>query len=156
MSSAKAINRLPGPLRSPLVLIAAVIVLGTVLFFSFRGGAKHGLPPTAFYDVKRGDFVVSVVEGGTIEAVNEVVIRNEVEGTARIIYIVPEGSYVQKGDRLVELDSSQAQDQVNQQDIAFQKAQFAFIQAQAQLDIQRSQTNSDIDAAALKLKLAEL
>ena len=34
------------------------------------------------YDVKRGDFLISVVEGGTLEAVNEVSIRSEVEGIA--------------------------------------------------------------------------
>jgi HlyD family secretion protein len=93
---------------------------------------------------------VSVVEGGTLQAVNEISIRNDVEGTSRIIYIVPEGSYVEKGDLLVELDSMQAQDAVNQQQINFEKAQFALIQAENQLAIQRSQVESEVRAAELK------
>jgi hypothetical protein len=108
---------------------------------------------TAYHEVRRGDFTVSIVEGGTLAAVSEVSIRNEVEGTARVIFIVPEGSYVKKSNLLVELDSAQAQDQVNQQHINVEKAQFALIQAQAQLDIQRTTTNSDIRAARLNRRL---
>src|SRR5688572_4035847 len=97
-----------------LLGVAAVIALGLFLVFRPKKAEVTG----GYYTVKRGDFLISVVEGGTLQAVNEVVIRNEVEGTARIIYIVPEGNYVNKGDLLVELDSASAQDQVNQQLIA--------------------------------------
>ncbi|MBI2925849.1 MAG: efflux RND transporter periplasmic adaptor subunit [Verrucomicrobia bacterium] len=109
----------------------------------------------SFYDVKRGDFLISVVEGGTLEAVNEVVIRNEVEGTARIIFIVPEGSYVKKGQLLVELDSSSSQDAVNQQQINVEKAQFALIQAEQQLAIQKSVVDSEVQTATLKVEFAQ-
>lgn len=63
---------------------------------------------------------------------------------------------MKKGDLLVELDSSQAQDQVNLQRINTEKATNALVTAQLTLDIQRSQTNSDISAAQLKLELARL
>jgi HlyD family secretion protein len=135
-----------------VVIIAGVIVAAGMWFFTPK--AKE--PATAFYEVRRSDFTVSVVEGGTLTAVNEISIRNEVEGVARIIYIVPEGTYVKKGDLLVELDSAQAEDTVNQQKISYEKAKFAFSNAVAQLEIQRSTTNSDITAAALKLKFAEI
>ena len=97
-----------------LVGVAALVIFGLFLIFRPKKVEATG----GFYTVKRGDFLISVVEGGTLQAVNEVAIRNEVEGTARIIYIVPEGSYVKKGDLLVELDSASAQDQVNNQLIA--------------------------------------
>jgi len=126
-----------------------------VLFLFLRPTRNSG-PATAYHQVRRGDFTVSVVEGGTLTAVSEISIRNEVEGTARIISIVPEGSYVKKGDLLVELDSAQAQDQVNQQQINFEKAKFGVEQATAQLEIMRSATNSDYLAADLKLKFAQL
>ena len=114
-------------------------------------------PPQQFsyYEVKRGDFLISIIEGGTVQAVNEEVIRNEVEGTARIIFIVPEGSYVKKGDLLVELDSSASQDAVNQQQINVEKAQFSVIQAQQQLDIQKSTVDSEIKAAKLRVEFAQ-
>ncbi len=147
-TAAKSLRRRPA-----LAILAAIPVL-LILSWLFR--PKPATGNTAFHQVGRGDFTVSIVEGGTLSAVNEVSIRNEVEGTARIIFIVPEGSYVKKGSLLIELDSAQAQDQVNQQQIAVEKAQFALIQSQAQLDIQRSTTNSDIRAAKLKLDFALL
>lgn len=154
MNLPELLHRVPPPLRRRPVLIAAAaaLLLLLVLVARPRGAAAA----TDYHEVRRGDFTVSIVEGGTLTAVSDVSVRNEVEGTARVIFIVPEGSYVKKGDLLVELDSAQAQDAANQQDIAVEKARFALVQAQAQLDIQRSTTNSDIRAAALKLKFAEL
>src|SRR5438046_8905724 len=113
------------PILSGLIGVALVVLLAVL--------SKRSGPPTqasTFYEVKRGDFLISIVEGGTLEAVNEVSIRNEVEGIARIIYIVPEGTYVKRGDLLVELDSSASQDTVNQQQINVEKAQFAVIQSE--------------------------
>jgi len=144
----------PTPLvRRRLFQIGAAVVVLALLYITLRP-SKRNDTSTESYVVKRGDFTVSVIEPGTLAAVSEVVIRSEVEGTARIISIVPEGSYARKGDLLVELDSSQAQDQVNQQLIAVEKARFAVTNAEAQLDIQRSATNVDYLAAKLKLDLA--
>lgn len=140
--------------RRPLFL-AALTALTLGLVWLLWPSRAH-TAATEYFEVKRGDFTVSVVEGGTLTALNEVSVRNEVEGVARIIYIVKEGTYVKKGDLLVELDSAQALDQVNQQRINVEKASNAVISAQLTLDIQRSQTNSDISAALLKLELAKL
>jgi HlyD family secretion protein len=130
-----------------VALVALVILL-----------ARPGSSPArvfSSYEVKRGDFLISVVEGGTLEAVNEESIRCEVEGVARIIFIVPEGSTVKKGDLLVELDSSSTQDAVNQQQIAYEKAQLAVIQAEQTLQIQQSTVDSEVNAAMLKVEFAQ-
>jgi len=147
--------RLPALIRRrpvQLALTTLAVLLG-LWFFVFRS-AKDTSLATSYYEVKRGDFTVSVVEGGSLAAVREVSIRNEVEGTARIISIVPEGSYAKQGDLLVELDSAQARDQVSQQQINYEKAIFAVEQASAQLEIQRSATNSEYLAAKLKVEFA--
>jgi HlyD family secretion protein len=141
--------------RHPLWTALGAVVLIVVLVGLVRA-AKPAAAGTEYFTVRRGDLMVSVVEGGTLQAVNETSIRNEVEGTSRIIYIVPEGTYVQRDDLLVELDSMQAQDAVNQQQISFEKAQFALIQAENQLAIQRSQVESDVRAAELKVQFAKL
>ncbi|MCC7377072.1 MAG: HlyD family efflux transporter periplasmic adaptor subunit [Verrucomicrobiales bacterium] len=155
MNQPALLERVPPNLRRrPVLLVVAGLVVLVLLAWILR--PRNTSASTAYHEVRKGDFTVSIVEGGTLTAVSEVSIRNEVEGTSRIIYIVPEGSYVKKGDLLVELDSAQAQDQINQQNINVEKAQFSLIQAQAQLDIQRSTTNSDIRAAVLKLRFAQL
>ncbi len=156
MNLNRLIDRLPAPLRRRQLLVAVAAVLVFLALTGWLLTPKTGDTPTAFFEVRRGDFTVSFVEPGTLAAVNEVSIRNEVEGVARIIYIVPEGSFVKQGDLLVQLDSSQAEDQVNQQRIGCEKARFAFTNAEAQLEIQRSATNSDISAATLRLTFAEL
>lgn len=131
--------------------LAAIALLAALVAWS-----ESPTQAFTFFEVKRGDFLISIVEGGTLEAVSEVSVRSEVEGTARIIFLAPEGNYVKKGELLVELDSSASQDAVNQQQIAVEKAQFALIQAEQQLAIQKSTAESDIQAAELKVKFAEL
>ena len=114
---------------------AVAIALGLLLFRagdSNKASAEHH----AFYAVKRGDFLVSVVEGGTIKAVHEVTVRCELEGTSQIISIAPEGTYVEKGDLLVELDSSDLRERITLQEVTFQNARFAMLQAQELLGIQ--------------------
>jgi HlyD family secretion protein len=139
--------------RPVLSAIVGIVVIALAIILLTTSG-----PPVqafSFYEVKRGDFLVSIVEGGTLEAVNEVEIRSEVEGTARIIYIVPEGSYAKKGELVVELDSANSQDAVNLQQINVEKAQFSLVQAEQQLDIQKSTVESEIQAATLKVEFAE-
>jgi HlyD family secretion protein len=136
-------------LAAGIGLVALALVV--VLFARPRQQAQA----VSCYEVKRGDMLVSVVEGGTLEAVNEVSIRSEVEGIARIIFIVPEGSNVKKGDLLVQLDSSSTEDAVNLQQINVERAQFALVQAEQQLEIQKSVVESEIQAATLKLEFAE-
>src|SRR5262245_61282629 len=110
MKTIALLARIPAARRRHPVLtgIACAIVLLS-LWLWLRPANTTG-PATAYHEVKRDDLTVTVVEGGTLAAVRELSIRSEVEGTARIIWIVPEGTYVKKGDLLVELDSAQAQD----------------------------------------------
>jgi HlyD family secretion protein len=132
--------------------LAGIALVAVAVLLLGKGGAPE--QTLSSYEVKRGELLVSVVEGGTLEAVNEIEIRSEVEGTARIIYIVPEGNNVKKGDLLVELDSSSSQDAVNLQQINVEKAQFALVQAEQQLDIQKSIVDSEVQAATLKVEFA--
>ena len=88
--------------------LALVLVLLAGFYFSrgFFQRFRKTYPPTAFYQVKRADMLISVVEEGALRALNETVVRSGLEGFNRIIQLAPEGSYVQKGELLVELDSS--------------------------------------------------
>ena len=156
MNSNALLAKLPPPVRRQPILLLGLVAAVILLSVLWLRSPKTNGSATAYFEVKRGDFTVSVIEGGTLAAVNEVSIRNTVEGIARIITIVPEGSYAQKGDLLVELDSAQAQDQVNMQQINFEKAKFAFEQASAQLEIARSATNSDWSVSKVKLEMATI
>jgi len=140
------------PSKAKLVIGA---VLGVVIILWILSGMGGSDTTThAFYEVDRGDFLVSVSAGGTLEAVNQEIIRNDVDGTSRIIYIVPEGTVVKEGDLLVELDSAEAEEQVNQQKLSYEKAVQDFEAAKAALQIDQSQVQSQIDAAILATNFA--
>jgi HlyD family secretion protein len=105
---------------------------------------------------KKATFQVTVVEKGTIDSMKNAVLSSKVEGSTTIITIVPEGSTVKTGDLVCELDASLLNDKETQQEIAVEKAKAALEQGREDLKIQEAQNESDIEAAKLKFKLAEI
>ena len=141
------------PSKKTYVLAGLAGIAALLLWMlSSAGGVNEG--NTSTFEVIRGDFLVSVTAGGTLEAVNQEVIRNEVDGTSRVIYIIPEGEVVKGGDLLVELDSAEAVEQVNQQKLSFESAVQTFEAAKANLEIEQSQVQSLIDTAILNTNFA--
>ncbi len=156
MSSESSNNGLMDRLKRRPLIAAAVAIIGLLIIFALIPSGSGPAAASRYFTVEQGDFLVSVVEAGNLEAVNEVVVRNEVDGTARIVYIVPEGSQVKEGDLLVELDSADALEKVNQQEISFEKANADYVAAENNLEIQKSVIQSEIDAAQLTLDFAEI
>uniref|UniRef100_A0A7C4QT57 HlyD family efflux transporter periplasmic adaptor subunit n=1 Tax=Schlesneria paludicola TaxID=360056 RepID=A0A7C4QT57_9PLAN len=106
--------------------------------------------------VKRGPFQITVTERGTLDSMRNAVLTSKVEGSTTIISIVKEGEHVKEGDLVVELDSSALQDKLTQQQIAVTNAKSQLDTAMENVEIQKQQNASDIAAAELKLKLAQL
>src|SRR5688572_16987954 len=89
------------------IILGAGLLLCIIGIVAFRKLSQPPPEQAQFFRVKRGDMLISVVEGGALKAVKESIIRSEFEGISRIISIVPEGTYVKEGQVLVELDSSE-------------------------------------------------
>jgi multidrug efflux pump subunit AcrA (membrane-fusion protein) len=138
--------------------VALVVVLFAASYFlrGFFFGLQKTYPRNAFYEVKRADMLISITEEGALRALNETVVRSGLEGLNRIIYLVPEGSYVQKGDLLVELDSSGLKDRLNEQELSYQERLFQMLQATGNLNIQKSLVESQIKEAELKVENAQV
>src|SRR6185503_7323211 len=136
------------------IIVAAGVLVCAAGVFGFRKWTAAPPEQTQFHKVKRGDMLISIVEGGALRAVRESIIRSEFEGISRIISIVPEGTDVKQGQVLVELDSSELKDRVNQQEVTFQNNDFAFIQAKENLSIQQSLVESQIKEAELRVEFA--
>lgn len=147
---AKAWSKLHPRKAAGAGLVAVVLVV--LLARSF---GKVPLPATSYYTVKRSDFLISIVEAGTVKAIREQSVRNEMEGTARIISIVQEGTNVHRGDLLVELDSSDLRERISQQEVILQNSQFAFVQAKENVSIQRSLADSNLRDSELKVEFAK-
>lgn len=88
--------------------------------------------------VSAGPFIQEVLERGEVQSSRSVEVRCEVGSRGgfgvSIIQIVPEGSYVKKGDFLVKLDDSGLQAELNQQEIAANTSRSFAVEAQADYD----------------------
>lgn len=141
--------------QRPKIAAGVGVAFLLLCFFVLRSTKKEKNSQTLYHTVKRGDFLISIVEGGALKAVNEEVVRSELEGSAPIISIVKEGSFVKKGDLLVELDSADLTERLTQQEVTTQGSQFAYVQAKEALGIQKSVNDSNIKDSELKLELAK-
>jgi HlyD family secretion protein len=92
--------------------------------------------------VKKADLLITVTEDGNVESANNVELKCRVPGPITILEIVPDGSHVKQGERLVRLDSSTLEDSILTQEIAVAKAEAAKIK-------------SEKDFAAAKIAVAE-
>jgi HlyD family secretion protein len=139
---------------------AVIIVLLLILLFRGRGGSEDGAGEITFA-ATRGPMMVSVLEGGSIEALDSEEVKSEVEGQTKILAIVEEGYFitqedVENGLILVELDSKDLRDRKIEQDLRYENAKASFTTALEQYAIQINQNASDIKAAELKVKFARM
>ncbi len=81
------------------------------------------------HTVSRSNLLVTVTENGNVESSSNVDIKCRVAGGSTILWIIADGTMVEKGDEIVRLDDSSLEDQVNQQKIAYERALATKIQA---------------------------
>ena len=139
--------------------VIAVLVLVFVVWFSislFWPGSRKDQQASSIFVVQRGPLTISVTESGTIKNRDQVVVKNEVEGRTTILSLIPEGTYVKKGDPLIQLESSGLEDQKTRQQITVLNARAAFVRASENKAVTQSQGQSDIAKAELDRDFAEL
>ncbi len=153
-SKANGASRRPFKLIGVAVLV--VVAATAVVWLKAVRGSEDPAATMATFVAKRGPLMISVLESGAIKAKEQEIIRNDVEGRTTIISIVPEGTRVQEGDLLVELDVSSLSDNRIDQDIRVQNASAAVINASENFEITKSQAQSNIELAELKLRFAQL
>ena len=110
--------------------------------------ALEGVP------VKRGPLRISVVERGNLVAADSVTLKSEIEGRTTVLYLIEEGTVVQEGDLLCELDTSSLVDRKVSQEISVQNALASYTKAQQNFEIQESQNTSDIARAEQEVRFA--
>ncbi|WP_164102216.1 efflux RND transporter periplasmic adaptor subunit [Candidatus Laterigemmans baculatus] len=120
-----------------LLLLLCVASVAAGGYYYYQGSAEEGVRESELIlqPVSRGRFDHVVLEQGEIESSSNTEIICEVEsrggaGTA-ILWVIDEGSRVEKGEKLVELDSSQLETELKQQKIIVSNAQAALSSAEA-------------------------
>ena len=112
---------------SPLAIAAAFAACGSE--------QSESISNVNTYTVSREDLPINVKEGGDLVAVKETVVKSLIEGNATILYLIPEGTLVKPGDKLVELDVSELTEKRATQEIAVEKARNALAQAKTSRNI---------------------
>ena len=152
-------RRPTGALIVVAVVVALALVAGLGWYAARDGGGGLAASGSPLYRVRRGDLRISLLDGGSIKATHSESIRSRVPGNVRIIYIVPEGMVITKEDVkkkkvLVELDSSELKERLNQQEVTVQSSNANLTQARESHRIQLSENESSIQKGELELKFA--
>jgi multidrug resistance efflux pump len=142
--------------------VVVAIVLVVALFWFSRGSKSAANLPT--FSARRGPLEVTVLEGGSLKALESQEVKCEVRvgyQGAKILRIVPEGYFVTDEDVrtnkvLCELDSSDLQNRLVQQEIQFQSALATLADAEQNYQIQLGQNDSDVKAAQQTARFARM
>jgi len=143
-------------------LIGIRLVVLALLFSWIGSDSGAGLGAVTF-EVRRGNLDITVLEGGTLEALQSQEIRSEVKGRegVKILRIVEEGYRISQEDVdsgliLVELDTAQLIDEQLNQEIAVETAEASYIERRAQYEIQLNQNMTDLNDARQNMRFARL
>ena len=137
------------------LLIAVVTLLSSSLGISD--------PLLIYHTVRRGDLQITVTERGNLQSQDEVKVICEVDdihgdnihGTP-ILWVIPNGSSVKKGDLVVELDASNHQERLDRQILSTDKARSEQIQTRVKYENQQTQNQTNLLEAELQVNLVDL
>jgi len=144
------------------ISLAVLIGVGLMIFkpFGKSGDSVSTIPEAA---VQQGDLVIDVLEGGNIQALESLEVRNMVKATAgvKILEIADEGYEVTAEDVknkkvLVRLDPSTIEEQLVDHDVQFQQTQATYAEAKQNLDIEESEALSDIKLVRQSMRFSLL
>ncbi len=143
-----------------LIVIGAVVVV-VVLFFTFKGSGKSEVNEVIL-PVKTGKFIVDITTTGELEAKNSVKIQGPTRLREFRIYnvtindIIPEGTVVKKGEWIANLDRSEFNTKLQDQQIELEQAQSQYIQTQLDTALQMRQARDELINLEYAVEEAEL
>jgi HlyD family secretion protein len=164
-SSAPIAPRPPARRRrvAPLVLAvgAGVAVIGGgYAAIGWKGkAAGHAGRPGATADlamVSTGSFDITTTVSGDLQAKKQIEVRSELESESTIMEIVAEGTVAKKGDQLVVLNSDALKTKLLEEQSRVESARAELTAAESAVAIQKSENESKLNQAELKLTLARL
>ncbi len=149
----KKTSRGRGLVWGVLALLALALVVVATGGFDSSGDESTSVRGQT---VQRGPLRISVLERGNLQAADSVVLKSQIEGRTTILFLIEEGTWVDEGDLLCELDTSELEEQRVSQEISVQNREAAHVKAKQNHAIQVSSNESDIAAAERKLRFAIL
>ncbi len=125
------------------------------LYSRMRGTSQNDFSNLVTKKAEKKSFLISLPVQGYLDSLGNSILSSAVEGTTTIIKIVPEGTIVKKDDIVCELDASSLRDKAKQQEITVNTADSAEVKAKTTLDETLNQGKRDIQAAIVKMTVAQ-
>lgn len=141
--------------RALIALVLALLIAAPVVSFAVSEKLPE-IPENGFAIVQRGPLRVLLTDSGVVESGNNVTLTSRCEWSTRIINMVPEGTWVNKGDVVVELDASEIQERFDSRQIRVVSAESLLKQAEEALEMQKLTNESRLADAQLKARLNKL
>jgi HlyD family secretion protein len=155
-------RRIPWKWVIPAVLLMAAFAAAVPLN-NFRKQLGKTPLDLVYFTVQRSDLPIVVTERGNLESQLNVEVLCEVDEIPRagvsgtpIVWIIPNGTSVEAGELLIELDAAPHQERLDQQILETDRARANQIQAQAKHENQITQNETTQADAELDVRLAEL
>lgn len=142
--------------RKKKVIITCVTVAVLAAVGLFLRGNKRNEESVPVFAVKEGPLTIAVTSGGSIQSRDKVVITSELEGNNTVIWVIEEGTNVQKGDLLLEFDASELIDKRNEQEIVVANAESSMVIAQEKLGITKGDCEAMLLDREVDLMLAKM
>ncbi|HHS13167.1 MAG TPA: efflux RND transporter periplasmic adaptor subunit [bacterium] len=149
----KSLRRVP---RKILFLIAAAVILIVIIIIA----AIPARINIATVEVIRGEFIIDLQARGEIDALNSTNVSlprmRRRQSSLKIIDMAEEGSIVQKGDFLVQLDNSEALQNVDQAEDNLANALAQLESEKATIASNMAQLESELESQGYNYQQAEL
>ena len=148
--------------KSTQYAIGSAGVLVLALLLTVFGGDAN-VESSITFEARRGGLEITVLEGGSLEALQSQEIRSRIKGRegVKILNIVEEGYQVTPEDVdaglvLVELDKAALIDQQLNQEIAVETAEATYIERRAEYEIQLNENMTALNDARQEMRFARL
>lgn len=136
-----------------VVVVIALVAIG----ISRWGAADHEVLPEVTATAVLAELPITVIERGELESSKTVEVRCEVEGEQiKIVDLLPEGTRVSEGDIVVRFDTDKLARSIAEQEVKSRTAEAKARAGEEDLEVAKNQAASEIAAAKLALKLAEI
>ena len=147
-----------GGTRVLLVVAIVVFVVALIGVFVLTGSVStsEAKKIDELHMVDRGDFTVSFPASGELSSSEFMEIRNPLDTTGVIKYIVDEGTTVKEGDMLVHLNQESLEEAIEKLDDQLTDAENRVIDVEQNLEIGNSTRASALDKANINIEIAEL
>ena len=139
-----------------LVPILVIVALASI-FAAKLGAPQPGSERLLAAAAVNRTFDVQIVESGVLEALDSVTLSSQIPSNrAKIMYIVPEGTQVDKGEVVIRFDPTPFEEELEQFRHEFAEAKAAYDEKLEEIKLEEARAQQEIAAADHKVRLAEL